>query len=186
MIVRSLVLCAALLAFAAPLAAAPSDADKTASTAAFLEAVKVLNHPRCMNCHTTVNWPTQGDDRHHHTFNVVRGPDGKGAAGMFCTTCHQAKNQDSMNIPGATGWRMAPLSMGWTGLTPGALCASLLDPKKNGGRTGRTVIEHVHADGLVLWAWTPGGNRNAPQMPHKTFVKALETWLDKGAHCPTP
>ena len=91
-----------------------------------------------------------------------------------------------MNIPGTKDWHMAPLSMGWTGLTPGALCASLLDPKKNGGRTGQKVIEHVRADALVLWAWTPGGNRKAPQMPHKTFVAALEAWLGKGAHCPTP
>lgn len=186
MIVRSLFLGAALMACAIPLAAAPSDADKTASTAAFLEAVKVLNHPRCMNCHTTVDWPTQGDDRRRHTFNVVRGPDGKGAAGMRCATCHQAQNQDSMNIPGAKDWHIAPLSMGWTGLTPGALCASLLDTKKNGGRAGQKVIEHVRADPLVLWAWTPGAKRKAPAMAHSAFLSALETWLKKGAHCPLP
>ena len=183
---RTLFLAALSLALAHPLAAAPPDADKAASTAAFLEAVKVLNHPRCMNCHTTVDWPTQGDDRHRHTFNVVRGPEGAGPAGMRCATCHQAQNQESMNIPGAKDWHMAPLAMGWTGLSPGALCAALLDPNKNGGRSGEKVIEHVRADPLVLWAWTPGGKRNPPQMQHKTFLTALETWLKKGAHCPVP
>ena len=183
---RSLFLVAAALALAAPLAAAPADADKAASAAAFLDAVKVLNHPRCMNCHTTVAWPTQGDDRRRHTFNVMRGPDGKGTAGMHCAGCHQAQNQDAMNIPGAKDWHMAPLAMGWTGLAPGALCALLLDPAKNGGRTGTKVVEHLRADPLVLWAWTPGGKRKAPPMAHKDFLAAAETWIKKGAHCPAP
>jgi hypothetical protein len=186
MFIRSFIWAAIMLALAMPLAAAPSDADKAASTAAFLEAAKVFNHPRCMNCHTTVDWPTQGDDRHRHTFNVVRGPDGKGAPGMLCTNCHQAQNQEALNIPGAKDWHMAPLSMGWTGLTPGALCVSLLDSQKNGGRSRQKVMEHIHADALVLWAWTPGAKRKAPDMPHKAFVAAVETWLKKGAHCPAP
>lgn len=186
MFVRLFIWGIAMLALAAPLAAAPSTADKAASAAAFLEAAKVLNHPRCMNCHTTVDWPTQGDDQHRHTFNVVRGPEGKGPAGMRCATCHQAQNQDSMNIPGAKDWHMAPLSMGWTGLSPAALCASLLDSKRNGGRSGAKVIEHTRADPLVLWAWAPGGKRKPPEMQHKTFVTALETWLKRGAHCPAP
>ena len=181
---RTSLLCAALIAVAVPIAAAPSVPDP--SVAAFLDALKVLNHPRCMNCHTTTDWPTQGDDRHRHTFSVIRGPDDRGASGMHCTNCHQAKNQDAMDVPGAKDWHMAPLSMGWTGLSPAALCAQLLDPKRNGGRSGDKVIEHVRADGVVLWAWAPGGKRKAPEMSHKDFVAALETWLNKGAHCPAP
>ena len=184
--VQILFLVVAMAAFATPLAAAPSDADKAASVAAFLEAVKVFNHPRCLNCHTTVDWPTQGDDRHRHTFNVMRGPDGRGAPGMRCTNCHQDKNQDAMKIPGAKDWHMAPLSMGWTGLSPTALCAAVLDPKRNGGRTGEKVIEHTRADPLVLWAWTPDGARKPPDASHQAFVAALETWVKKGAHCPAP
>jgi hypothetical protein len=184
--VRTLLLAVAMAMLTAPLMAAPSDADKAASTAAFLEAVKVFNHPRCMNCHTTVDWPTQGDDRHRHTFNIMRGPDGKGASGMHCTNCHQAKNQEAMSVPGAKDWQMPPLTMGWTGLSPGALCAALLDPKRNGGRTGDKVIEHLRDNGLVLWAWTPGGKRKPPEMTHAAFVTAMETWIKKGASCPTP
>jgi hypothetical protein len=155
------------------------------SVAAFLEVAKVLNHPRCMNCHTTADWPTQGDDRHRHTFNVTRGPDNKGASGMRCTNCHQDKNQDAMNIPGATDWHMASLSMGWTGLAPAALCAALLDPKKNGGRSGDKVIEHMRNDRLVLWAWSPG-KRTTPPLAHAALIAAAETWIKKGAHCPAP
>lgn len=162
-------------------AAAPVDSP---SVAAFRTVAKVLNHPRCMNCHTTVNWPTQGDDLHRHTFNVIRGADGGGPQGMRCTTCHQDKNQDAMNIPGAKNWRMPPVAMGWTGLSPAALCKVLLDPAKNGGRAGDKVIEHMRADALVLWAWTPGAKRKAPDVPHATFIAAAETWIKKGAECP--
>lgn len=154
------------------------------SVAAFREVAKVLNHPRCMNCHTTVAWPTQGDNRQRHTFNVVRGPDGFGPPGMRCTTCHQDKNQDAMNIPGAKNWHMAPISMGWTGLSPAQLCKALLDPTKNGGKTGEKVIEHMRSDPLVLWAWSPGAKRTTPELSHAKFVAAAETWIKKGAECP--
>jgi len=158
--------------------------DKADSVKAFLAMTKVLNHPRCMNCHTTTAWPTQGDDQRRHTFNVTRGPADKGPMGMSCATCHQDKNQAS-NVPGAKDWHMASLSMGWTGLAPGALCTAILDPKKNGGRTGDKVIEHIRGDRLVLWAWSPG-KRATPPLSHKDFVAAAETWIKKGAHCPTP
>lgn len=158
----------------------------TPSVAAFATVAKVVTSPRCMNCHTTVAWPTQGDDRHRHTFNVMRGADNKGAAGMRCTTCHQDKNQDAANVPGAKDWHMASLAMGWTGLPPAALCKALLDPAKNGGRTGAKVIEHLKADPLVLWAWTPGGKRTIPPVAHKDFVAAAETWIKAGAQCPSP
>ena len=159
-------------------------APEPPSVAAFREVAKVLASPRCMNCHTTVAWPTQGDDRHRHTFNVLRGTDGAGPAGMRCSTCHQDRNQDAMSIPGAKNWRMASLSMGWTGLSPAALCKALLDPAKNGGRTGEKVIEHLRADPLVLWAWTPGGKRKPPEIAHAAFLAAAETWIKNGAACP--
>jgi hypothetical protein len=174
--------------FAVPAVAdAPkTNADQAASVAAFSEAAKVLASPRCMNCHTLVDWPTQGDDRHRHTFNVMRGPDNRGVPGMQCANCHKDANQEAMTIPGAKDWHMAPIAMGWTGLTPGQLCKTLLDTKKNGGLTGEKVIEHMRSDRLVLWAWSPGGARKPPELDHKTFVAALETWLKKGAHCPAP
>jgi hypothetical protein len=158
--------------------------DEAASIASFQTMVKVLNHPRCMNCHTTVAWPTQGDDGHKHTFNVARGPEDKGAPGMRCTTCHKDANTEM--VPGAKDWHMATLAQGWTDLTPGALCRALLDPAKNGNRKGTEVIEHIRGDRLVMWAWTPGGKRTAPPITHKDFVAAAEAWIKTGAHCPAP
>lgn len=154
------------------------------SVAAFRTMYSVLTHPRCMNCHTTVAWPTQGDRQVRHTFNVTRGPDGRGTPGMKCTTCHLATNQTAGNVPGAPDWHMAPLAMGWTGLTPAALCKALLDPARNGGRSGARVIEHLKGDPLVLWAWTPGGKRSVPPVLHAKFVEAAETWVRLGAACP--
>lgn len=164
-------------------AKAPSDSE---SVAAFRVVESVITHPRCMNCHSTDNWPTQGDDKHRHTFNVVRGPDGRGAMGMKCTTCHLDHNQDAGKVPGTKDWHMAPLSMGWTGLNGGALCKALLDPAKNGGRSGDKVIGHLKADPVVLWAWAPGGKRTTPPVSHARFLAAAQTWIRTGAQCPQP
>jgi mono/diheme cytochrome c family protein len=70
--------------------------------AAWQKIYSVLTHPRCINCHTATNYPQQGDDRHRHLFNVVRGPEGKGVPGLNCATCHQDANADSTGVPAAT------------------------------------------------------------------------------------
>ena len=59
---------------------------KARSVALFTEAGKVIQHPRCLNCHPKGDSPTQGEDLHPHSPLVVRGPDGHGAIGMQCTT----------------------------------------------------------------------------------------------------
>ena len=46
--------------------------------AAWQQVYSVLTSPRCINCHTATNHPQQGDDRHRHFANVIRGPEGKG------------------------------------------------------------------------------------------------------------
>jgi hypothetical protein len=37
------------------------------SRALFVEAGRVLQHPRCLNCHPVGERPTQGDDGHPHS-----------------------------------------------------------------------------------------------------------------------
>src|SRR5256885_653440 len=76
-----------------PARAAPP--TRTDGLAAWREIYSVMSHPRCINCHTARNYPQQGDDRHRHIFNVVRGPEGKGVAALQCATCHQSSNADS-------------------------------------------------------------------------------------------
>src|SRR5882762_5862127 len=58
------------------------------SRALFVEAGRVIQHPRCLNCHPVGERPTQGNDGHPHSPLVVRGSDDKGAIAMRCTTCH--------------------------------------------------------------------------------------------------
>jgi mono/diheme cytochrome c family protein len=87
----------------------------------------VLTSPRCLNCHTWANpiptkqenalskpagyfsdFPRQGDDRHPHYFNVIRGDDepllhgaGIGAPFERCASCHGSTNDPKTGIPGA-------------------------------------------------------------------------------------
>ena len=50
------------------------------SIALFEEAGKVLQHPRCLNCHPVERSPTQGDDMHPHVPEVAGGPDNHGVS----------------------------------------------------------------------------------------------------------
>ncbi|HZI07756.1 MAG TPA: Isoquinoline 1-oxidoreductase subunit, partial [Archangium sp.] len=59
------------------------------SRALFLEASRVLLHPRCANCHPGGDSPYQGTEWQPHYPPVVRGPQDKGVVGMECTSCHQ-------------------------------------------------------------------------------------------------
>ena len=87
-------------AFAADLRSPDSFAsigDRSArSRALFEEAGKVLQHPRCLNCHPVGERPTQGNDMHLHQPMAVRGTDGHGVVGMQCHTCHQVANFDAV------------------------------------------------------------------------------------------
>src|SRR5450432_907257 len=106
-------LCAVLTsAFPIAASAAETSGDEAASKAAFLEAYKVLMHPRCMNCHPSGDVPLQGDDSHLHAQNVKRGPDGKGLYAMKCANCHQNANLSGDNMPpGNPNWHLPPQSM---------------------------------------------------------------------------
>lgn len=62
------------------------------SVALFTEAGKVIQSPRCLNCHPVQRAPTQGDDLHPHNPPMVAGDSGHGPAGMPCFSCHTAAN----------------------------------------------------------------------------------------------
>ena len=159
--------------------------DTEGAKKAFAEAAVVLFHPRCMNCHPSGDAPLIRDDSQTHMFNVKRGPEGKGAGAMNCTLCHGETNKPG-GAPGVANWHMPPenMPMVFQGLTPGELCRQLKDPKKNGGRTGEQVIDHLAKDPLVLWGWNPGEGRTMPKMSHKEFSAKMNEWVKKGAACP--
>src|SRR5215472_5728707 len=75
----------------------------------FSALVPVLRHPRCLNCHSSGDFPRQGDDGHAHAMNVRRGANGLGVTAEKCSTCHQDHNLAGPHMPpGAPGWRLPP------------------------------------------------------------------------------
>ncbi len=151
----------------------------------FAPVAEVLRHPRCMNCHPVDDRPRQGDDRHPHLQNVVRGPDNLGFVNMRCTSCHREENNQDTGVPGAPTWHLAPLSMGWQGLNDRQLCTALKDEKSNGGKSIAALVEHMEKDKLVLWGWDPGGDRAPVPVPHMKFVSQLKAWATANAPCPS-
>jgi len=98
-------------------------ADRNArSIALFQEAGKVLQHPRCVNCHPAGDSPHQTDQRRPHQPLVVRGADGHGAPTLACNTCHGPANFDPAHVPGHPEWHLAPLAMAWEGRSLGQIC----------------------------------------------------------------
>ena len=152
--------------------------------AAFARIASVLESPRCTNCHPRGNRPAQGDDRHLHLTNVQRGPTDRGLPAMTSASCHQRHNDDRAGIPGAPHWRLAPKSMGWSGLSRAQLCTALLDRSKNGGRRPAALVTHMTTDALVRWAWQPGRGRTPPPLSRDDLHEALLSWVAAGTPCP--
>src|SRR6476660_8598322 len=156
--------------------------NQVAGLAAWDKVYSVLTSPRCINCHTATNYPQQGDDRHRHFANVIRGPEGKGVPGLNCVSCHQSANAESTGVPGGHNWHLAPLSMRWQDendqpLSSAVVCRSLTDRTKNGGLNAEALLKHHEEEPLVLWAWNPGRRqdramRTLPPLTHAEFVTA--------------
>src|ERR1043165_1031891 len=121
--IRSLttVLVLALFAITISLTAKPERPTTTAALAAWDQVSSVLISPRCINCHTATNYPQQGDDRHRHFANVIRGPEGKGVPGLNCASCHHEANADSTGVPGGPDWHLPPLTRQWQDMNDRAL-----------------------------------------------------------------
>jgi hypothetical protein len=153
------------------------------SAALFVEAGKVLGHPRCLNCHPDGDRPSQGSG-YPHQPPVQRGDDGHGISAMRCTTCHQKANFDPAGIPGHPEWRLAPASMGWQHKSLAEICAQLKDPSRNGARNLNAIAEHVTHDSLVGWAWKPGAGREPAPGTQAEFGALIRAWADAGAACP--
>jgi len=172
-----------------PVAAFAAMADPAARSAAlFTEMGKVLQHPRCVNCHPRTDRPLQGDDQVAHNPPVTRGKDDHGVPGLECSTCHGPRNVAFANgqgsIPGDPAWALAPRSMAWEGKSLGAICAQLKDRKRNGGKTLAQIHEHNAHDGLVGWGWNPGPGRTPAPGTQAQFGELTKAWIDSGAKCP--
>lgn len=164
--------------------------DKAARSAAlFAEAGKVIQHPRCMNCHPATRMPTQGDDMRHHIPFMNALDDNHGPKGLQCATCHGVENAKTFSagissVPGNAHWQLAPIEMAWQGLTLPQICEQLKDPKRNGSRNLAQIVTHMSTDHLVAWAWEPGEGRTKAPGTHEAFGALIAEWVKTGAHCP--
>ena len=169
------------------IAATGASNDKSGSPHSFIRVYRVLQHPRCMNCHPAGDAPLHGDDSHPHSFQVKRGQDGLGEPGARCSKCHQATNQPGEHRPpGTSVWHLpsAKMPLVFQGRTPAQLCKQLLDQKTNGGFTMARLFEHVEDHALVKWGWQPGEGRSKPPGTHAGFVEAVRDWIQTGPSCP--
>jgi hypothetical protein len=161
---------------------------------AWRQVHSVLVHPRCINCHTAVDYPQQGDQRRRHFANVVRGADGQGVPALRCVTCHQESNAGSTGVPGSHNWHLAPLSMAWQDrkdkpLSSAAICRAITDRRKNHDMDGPALLKHHAEDELVGWAWEPGRDirgvpRTLPPLSRAEFADATRRWVEAGLPCP--
>lgn len=163
-----------------------SIADKDArAVALFGEVGKVIQSPRCMNCHPATERPTQTDKMRPHQPLVVRGEGGMGAAsGLVCTTCHHDANFDAAGVPGNPKWSLAPAEMAWQGKSLAQICEQIKDPARNGGKDMAALVDHMANDGLVGWGWNPGKGRTPAPGTQKEFGELFKAWADAGAACP--
>ncbi|WP_228425004.1 hypothetical protein [Chryseobacterium culicis] len=160
--------------------------DSVKSVQAFAKVYKVLQSPRCVNCHPVGDIPLQGDERKLHAMNPKRGEDGKGILTMKCTNCHQPENTSGEHTPpGNPNWHLPPanMKMVFEGKSPNELAKQLINPKLNGNKNKKALIAHAD-DALVVWGWNPGDGRTLPPYSHKEFKEAWITWLNTGAYAP--
>jgi hypothetical protein len=163
--------------------------ERARSVALFSEAGKVIQSPRCMNCHPVERRPTQGDDRHAHAPLMQAGSDGKGVVALPCKSCHGPLNQATLassipSVPGHPHWRLAPVSMAWQGKSLGEICVQIKDLKRNGSRSLARLQRHLATDDLVGWAWRPGDGRNPAPGTQSEFGGLISAWIATGAYCP--
>jgi hypothetical protein len=153
--------------------------------ALFQEAGKVIQSPRCLNCHPATERPTQTDRLRPHEPLVVRGEAGMGPpGGLACTTCHHDANFDPARVPGHPKWHLAPAEMAWQGRTLGQICEQIKDPSRNGGKDTPALVKHMAEDSLVGWGWSPGGGRTPAPGTQKAFGDLIKAWAAAGAACP--
>jgi hypothetical protein len=156
--------------------------DTQRARALFAEIGKVIQHPRCVNCHPRTDRPLQGEDGALHQPLVVRGAGGMGAAGMVCITCHNAAN--FRNVPGHPRWHLAPAEMAWEGKSLTAICEQIKDRERNGGKTLAELGAHMANDTLVAYGWRPPAHLEPAPGDQQRFGQLFHAWLEAGAHCP--
>ncbi len=183
---------------AGPGAAAPlkSAADFTSiqdpatrSLALFAEAGKVIESPRCMNCHPVQRAPTQGDDRHPPDPPMVGGQGGHGPMGMPCSFLPRSGQRPDLGAghqvdPRRSEMGAGPGRDGLAGQVAGRDLRPDQGSARNGGKSLAQLHHHMAEDHLVGWAWNPGEGRVPAPGTQARFGELVRAWIDTGAKCP--
>ncbi len=157
----------------------------------------VVSHPRCVNCHTDEGGiPMWTDDElggtRPHGMNISAGESRQGREFLECETCHQTSTRPNTmpHAPPHAGipWQLAPVEFLWFGQDSKTICEQIRDPRRNGGRGGRGLVEHITHDaslkGFIAWAFDPGGGREpAPGTLQQHLDDTIE-WVAAGMPCP--
>lgn len=142
--------------------------------------VTVIEHPRCMNCHTNTDFPRQGNARLRHNMGVARGPGNHGTPALQCATCHQDDNVPS-DVPGNANWHLAPLSMAWEGLDRRGICRLLTDPSRS-TMTPERRVEHMGHDPRCCGHGTPATTSTACRAKSHPFRReSSANWCGYGS-----
>jgi hypothetical protein len=173
---------AGVLAVAVAAAVSPHTTARAVEPNPFVDVARVLQSPRCLNCHPDGDRPLQRDDGRFHAQYVSRRFE---ALGGKCSSCHMPFNLDGAHLPpGAPNWHLPPRSMAFQNRTVGELCRQLKDRSRNGGKTPEQLLHHVREDALVKWGWSPGAGRKVPPLSHASFVQKFAAWVEQGTPCP--
>jgi hypothetical protein len=162
----------------------PAQAEQGDTGSEFAPIYRVLESPRCVNCHPSGDAPHVGDEGRRHRMNVSRR---SADAGLPCSTCHRARNAGfEHGPPGALNWQMPPADhpMPFEQRSAHEVCEQLKDPKRNGGKSLADLHAHFATDSIVLWGWDPGPGRTKPPIPHAELVQRVDAWIAAGAPCP--
>ena len=157
--------------------------QKERSRALFLEASRVLLHPRCANCHPDGDVPAQGMAMIPHQPPVTRGTDGHGVVGMECAGCHQDSNVNLARVPARrTGtsrrlrWRGSARRPPRLRAAEGPQAQRRQEPR---GDRGHSAARRARCVGMGAGAWARAraGNTGAVQGAHGRVG-------EEGAACP--
>jgi hypothetical protein len=131
-------------------------------------ASRVLQHPRCLNCHPVGERPTRAT-------TVIRIPAGGTRCGDRAPSACAAPPATRMqlrpsSVPGHPLWHVAPKA--WRGRrNRWVRSASRSGPEAQRRQDARGDQEHMARDSLVGWARAPGGNRSPlPERKHSWRV----------------
>ena len=155
------------------------------SRALFAEAGRVLQHPRCLNCHPVGERPTQGNDCHPHSPLVVRGADDKGAIGH---ALHDLPPGCELRAVGRAGTSALACRAEVDGMADRNRWARSASRSRIRGATAarrsRRSRSTWRTTRLVGWAWMPGGNREPAPGTQAQLGALIAAWIESGAACP--